>query len=264
MIAKSLRFLDRKEIRVMVTLLALVFLMLQISMICNRIYLHCFLAHRAIVSLHPAVATPMHLWLSVLTGVNSKKWVWKHRDHHNYKKTDPYNPFVKDQWRVFLMTWFYYAKGNPGQKDVPDYRPDWVDRIPFIGYRGIGGGLILAGSGAVLSDSLAGIWLGVEVWFAHLLCFALLFSALNAFAHETENPNGNHTKAANVWWLFPFTWGENFHKNHHDRPQLARFARIDPAWPFIRLLEILRLAEIREALVDEKSERFSGSALAKG
>ena len=87
---KKFAVLDRIEIRVMVTLLALVFLMLQISMICNRIYLHCFLAHRAIVSLHPAVATPMHLWFSVLTGVNSKKWVWKHRDHHNYKKTDPY------------------------------------------------------------------------------------------------------------------------------------------------------------------------------
>ena len=160
----------------MVTLIAIVFLMLQISMICNRIYLHCFLAHRGIVTLHPGVATLMHFWLSVLTGVNPRKWAWKHRDHHNYKKTDPYNPFVKGQWRVFLMTWFYYAKGNPGPKDVADYQLDWVDRIPFIGYRGIGGGLILTGCGAIFSGSTAGIWLGVEVWFAHLLSFALLFS----------------------------------------------------------------------------------------
>ena len=143
------------------------------------------------------------------------------------------------------MTWFYYAKGNPGTKDAVEYRPDWVDRIPFIGYRGIGGGLILAGSGAVLSGSLSGIWFGAGVWSVHLLCFAFLFSALNAFAHEPENLGGNHSKAANVWWLFPFTWGENFHKNHHDEPKLARFSRIDPAWPIVRLLEIVRLAEIK-------------------
>src|SRR3989442_1229918 len=179
----------------MITLLVIVFLMLQISMICNQIYLHCFLAHRAVVRLHPAVATPMHLWLSLLTGINSRKWVWKHRDHHNYKKTDPYNPFGKGQWRVFLMTWFYYAKGNPESKDVADYRPDCVDQLRFVGYRGIGGGFIFAGFGAVLSGSLAGVWFGIEVWFVHLLCFAFLFSALNAFAHETKTPDGNHTKA---------------------------------------------------------------------
>jgi len=205
----------------MTTLVVLVFLMLQVSMICNRVYLHCFLAHRAIVILHPAVATPMHLWLSVLTGVDSKKWIWKHRDHHNYQKTDPYNPFGKGQWHVFSMTWFYYAKGKSELRDAVDYRPDWIDKVPCIGYRGISGGLILAGFGAVVSHSSSGIWLGAEVWLAHLLCFALLFSALNAFAHETGNLGGSHSKAANVWWLFPFTWGENFHKNHHDRPHGA-------------------------------------------
>src|SRR5438034_5486522 len=162
----------------MMMLVLLVFLMLQVSMICNRIYLHCFLAHRAIVSLHPAIATSMHLWVSVLTGIDPRKWVWKHRDHHNYKKSDPYNPFEKGQWHVFFMTWFYYAKGKPGPKDAVDYRPDWIDRIPLIGYRGISGLLILAAFGSLVTGSLSGIWLGVTVWLSHLLGFALLFSVL--------------------------------------------------------------------------------------
>ncbi len=224
-------------------LVLLVFLMLQVSMICNRIYLHCFLAHRAIVSLHPVVATFMHLWLSVLTGIDPRKWAWKHRDHHNYKKTDPYNPFEKGQWHVFFMTWLYYAKGKPGPKDVVDYRPDWVDRIPFIGYRGISGLLILAAIGSFMTGSSSGIWLGAAVWLSHLFCFALLFSALNAFAHEAGRPQeGNDSKAVNVWWLFPFAWGENFHKYHHNRPDLARFATVDLAWPIIRSIEFLGLA----------------------
>jgi stearoyl-CoA desaturase (delta-9 desaturase) len=230
----------------MMMLVLLVLLMLQVSMICSRIYLHCFLAHRAIVSLHPAVATSMHLWLSVLTGIDPRKWAWKHRDHHNYKKTDPYNPFEKGQWHVFFMTWAYYAKGKPGPKDVVDYRPDWVDRIPYIGYRGISGLLILVTIGTFTTGSLSGIWLGTAVWLLHLFCFAVLFSALNAFAHEAGRPQeGNDSKAINVWWLFPLTWGESFHRNHHDRPNLARFARLDPSWPIIRGLEFFGLAEAK-------------------
>lgn len=230
----------------MMMLVLVALLMLQVSMICNRIYLHCYLAHRAIVSLHPAVAIPMHLWLSVLTGLDPRKWVWKHRDHHNYKKTDPYNPFEKGQWHVFLMTWFYYAKGKPGPKDVVDYRPDCVDQIPFIGYRGISGLLLLAAIASFTTGSPSGIWLGAAVWGTHLFCFALLFSALNAFAHEAGRPQeGNDSRAANVWWLFPLTWGENFHKNHHDSPHDARFARVDPAWPIIRGFELLGVADAK-------------------
>jgi fatty-acid desaturase len=228
----------------MVVKLALpVLIMLQVSLVCNRVYLHCFLAHRAILSLHPVVATSMHLWLSVLTGLNPKKWMWKHRDHHNYKKVDPYNPFGKGQWHVFLMTWSYYARGKPSANDARDYKVDWVDKVPCIGYRGISGLLILAVTGAWTSHSLSGIWLGAGVWLSHLFLFATLFSALNAFAHQSGSREANDSKAANVWWLFPFTWGENFHKNHHTCPHLARFATWDTAWPIIRLLEIFHLAE---------------------
>src|SRR5262245_41305039 len=141
------------------------------------------------------------------------------------------------------MTWFYYAKGKPGLKDAADYKPDRVDSIPFIGYRGISGLLILAAVGSFATGSTSGIWLGAAVWLAHLFCFALLFSALNAFAHEAGRPQeGNDSKAANVWWLFPMTWGENFHRNHHDNPHFARFAKVDPSWPIIRGLEFLGLA----------------------
>jgi stearoyl-CoA desaturase (Delta-9 desaturase) len=230
-----------------ITAALIVFTMLQISLICNRVYLHCFLAHRAILSLHPAVATSMHLWLSVLTGIDPRKWAWKHRDHHNYKKTDPYNPFGKGQWRVFLMTWFYYAKGKPGPTDALDYSPDWVDRMPLIRYRGISGLLISAGIGAFLSHSPSGLGFGAAVWLSHLFLFSLLFSALNAFAHESGKQEGTDSKATNVWWLFPFTWGENFHKNHHDRPRLARFAQFDPAWPIIRVFQIFHMADVNDS-----------------
>jgi stearoyl-CoA desaturase (delta-9 desaturase) len=229
------------------TLMLLVFVMLQVSMLCSRIYLHCFLSHRAIVSLHPGVATAMHLWLAVLIGIDPKKWMWKHRDHHNYKKRDPYNPYGKGQWSVFVMTWLYYAKGKPGPTDAIDYCPNWVDSIPLIGYMGISGLVALVSIGALISP-WSGIWIGAAVWSSHLFLFTMLFSALNAFAHEDGGRDGGHGGAVNVWWLSPFTWGENFHKNHHARPRIARFAKSDPAWPIIRLLELCQLADANSSL----------------
>ena len=44
------------------------------------------------------------------------------------------------------------------------------------------------------------------------------------------------------------TFGEGLHNNHHARPaspKLSAFrGEFDPAWPVIRLLEVLRLAKV--------------------
>jgi stearoyl-CoA desaturase (delta-9 desaturase) len=123
-----------------------------------------------------------------------------------------------------------------------------VDKVPFIGYRGISGLLILAAIASFVTGSPSGIWLGAAIWGTHLFCFALLFSALNAFAHEAGRPQErSDSKAINVWWLFPLSWGESFHRNHHDCPHLARFATLDPSWPIIRGLERLGLARANRA-----------------
>jgi fatty-acid desaturase len=228
--------------KTVIGLASLVYLMLQVSMLCSRIYLHCFLAHRAIVRLHPVVAMFMHLWLSVLMGLDPRKWAWKHRDHHNYQKVDPYNPFGRSQWHVFAMTWWYYARGTPTLTDCPDYRSDWIDTFAPIRYRGVSGFVILMLTCGWMFHSWNGVVLGAGVWCAHLFLYTSLYSALNAFAHDGGKIEGSDTKARNVWWLFPLTWGESFHKNHHDHPRRARFAELDPAWPIIRGLEVLNLA----------------------
>ena len=49
-----------------------------------------------------------------------------------------------------------------------------------------------------------------------------------------------------VAWL---TGGEGLHNNHHGFPRSPKFSfrpsEFDPAWPVIRLLELLRLAHVR-------------------
>jgi stearoyl-CoA desaturase (delta-9 desaturase) len=57
-------------------------------------------------------------------------------------------------------------------------------------------------------------------------------------------------RATNLKWVAWLTGGEGLHNNHHEFPSSARFAlrkfEVDPAWPLIRILEILRLASVRK------------------
>jgi stearoyl-CoA desaturase (delta-9 desaturase) len=58
-----------------------------------------------------------------------------------------------------------------------------------------------------------------------------------------------NNQATNIRWLALLTGGEGLHNNHHEYPTATHFSmrpgEIDPAWPVIRLLEMLNLARIK-------------------
>jgi stearoyl-CoA desaturase (Delta-9 desaturase) len=220
---------------------------LQISVLFTTIYLHRALCHRGL-ELHPAIANLMHLHLSLFTGIVPREWVAVHRKHHHFsdREGDPHSPYLFGLWKVFFGNYFYYKReirhAATIRKYTPDYRPDWVDRIPLIRY-GLLGGL------AIFAAMFGWLW-GVAALLFHMVTYVLLNSSINSLCHMIgyRNYDNSATNIRLVAWL---TGGEGLHNNHHEHPSAAKFSRkfrrteFDPAWPLIRLLERCGLARVR-------------------
>ncbi|MEO8027369.1 MAG: acyl-CoA desaturase, partial [Bryobacteraceae bacterium] len=88
---------------------------------------------------------------------------------------------------------------------------------------------------------------GLAAWGFHIVSYVLLNSSINSICHMVGYRNFDN-KATNLQSIALLTAGEGLHNNHHEFPTSAQFAlrghEFDPAWPVIRLLEMLRLAEV--------------------
>ena len=217
---------------------------LQLSVFVTTIYLHRSLTHRGL-ELHPVVAFLMHLELAVFTGVVPRQWVAVHRKHHHFsdKEGDPHSPYLFGLWKVLFGNYFYYRKaaGDPGtiRKYTPDYKEDPIDKLPFMAFGSVAGlGVFMLMFGPA--------W-GTAAWAAHSILYVLLNSMINSVCHMVGYRNYDNT-ATNLQWVAFLTGGEGLHNNHHEFPTSARFAQkgreIDPAWPVIRMLEVLGLAKV--------------------
>ena len=218
---------------------------LQVSFLCTTIYLHRAITHRG-VDLHPAVAFLMHLELMLFTGVVPREWAAVHRKHHHFtdKPGDPHSPVLLGLWAVLVGNFFLYRKEarQPATilKYTPDYKPDLLDKVPVAGY-----GILL---GLVILILLFGWAWGTAAWLAHAILYVIVNAMVNGLGHAVgyrTYENG----ATNLRWLAWISAGEGLHNNHHQYPSSARLSmrrmEFDPAWPVIRLLERLGLADIR-------------------
>jgi stearoyl-CoA desaturase (Delta-9 desaturase) len=215
---------------------------LQLSVLFTTIYLHRTKTHRGI-ELHPAVGLLMHLELSLFTGLVPRQWAAVHRKHHHFsdKEGDPHSPYIYGLWTVLFGNYFLYRReaNNPAvvSRYTPEWKPDLLDRLPFMGYAGVGGLAIFM--------LLFGIGWGAAAWLTHAVLYVLLNASINSVCHMIGYRNFDN-KATNLQWLAFLTAGEALHNNHHEYPSSALFAlrgrEIDPAWFVIRLLESLKLA----------------------
>ncbi len=218
---------------------------LQTSVFFTTIYLHRALCHRGL-ELHPAVGTLMHLELALFTGIVPREWVAVHRKHHHFsdREGDPHSPYIYGLWSVLFGNYFYYNRELKNKTTVvkytPDYKPDLLDRIPYI--------RIGAWAGLGIFMLMFGWAWGAAAWAFHGLAYILLNSSINSLCHMVGYRNYDNL-ATNIPLIALLTGGEGLHNNHHEFPSSAKFAtkgnEFDPAWPVIRLLEILRLARVR-------------------
>lgn len=218
---------------------------LQLSVFFTTIYLHRCLTHRGL-QLHPLVRNLMHLELALFTGIVPREWVAVHRKHHHFsdQEGDPHSPYIHGLWHVLFGNFFYYRaeKNIPAtiRKYTPDYRPDWIDRIPGIRFAPLAGL-------ALFMQAFGWAW-GLAAWGFHVVAYIFLNSMINSLCHMIGYRNYENL-ATNLQWVALLTGGEGLHNNHHEYPSSARFAQrareIDPAWLVIRALEAVGLASVK-------------------
>lgn len=228
------------------------FACMQMSSLATTIYLHRSMAHKGL-KLHPAVALAMRLELWLFTGVAAREWVAVHRKHHHFtdEEGDPHSPHLKGMWKVLFWNVVYYTQECRKQEVVEKYTRDIPrDRAEAVFSRGwLGLGLTMALFMYGFSRLLPG-WggpvLGAVTFIGQGLAYIFGSAVINSVCHVLGYKNFDNT-ATNLrsvaWW----TGGEGLHNNHHQYPASSKFSmrkwEFDPAWPIIRLLTLLRLAQ---------------------
>lgn len=224
--------------------------MTHLTIIAVTVYLHRSQAHRS-VHLHPAVAHLFRFWLWLTTGMVTREWVAVHRKHHAYCETeqDPHSPQVLGIRSVFWRGAELYGEAAKNRDDVARFGKrtpdDWLEHNLYSRYSSLGVALML-----VLDLLLFGVQ-GLVVWAVQMLWIPVLAAGVvNGIGHYWGYRNFETEDAATnlvPWGIL--IGGEELHNNHHAFPTSARLSmrswEFDIGWFYIRLLSLLRLAQVK-------------------
>ncbi len=201
---------------------------------------HRALAHRAL-RLNPWLCAVL-TFFAVFNGSGSPlSWVASHRIHHAYADTpeDVSSPVWGGFWWAHLR-WLWQAEPSSIERFCPE-----LDRFQFRLWRLVQPAVLVPSYfGGLYFGACAFFWLGAIrlVFSLHAQCF------VNSICHsEPDTPIGEDS-SRNVAWLglMHFFQGENWHRNHHARPALARLGRTwrqpDVGYAVICILEKIGLA----------------------
>lgn len=216
------------------------------------IFLHRAQAHRAL-TLHPALSHLFRFWLWLTTGMVTREWVAVHRKHHAHCDADgdPHSPQLEGISTVLWRGAELYrqaAKSDPGMlarygQGTPD---DWLERHLYGRHPSLGLGLML------LIDLLCFGVIGLSIW-AIQMAWIPFFAAgvINGIGHFWGYRNFQPEDASrNIvpWGIL--IGGEELHNNHHAYATSARLSNrwyeFDIGWLYIRILEILGLAQVKK------------------
>jgi stearoyl-CoA desaturase (delta-9 desaturase) len=230
--------------------------LIQTAVFSTTIFLHRTAAHRAIV-LHPAVAWAFRCALWITTGISTREWVAVHRKHHAFtdEEGDPHSPYLEGFWSVQLGNVFLYIKEAKNrdvlEKYAKDIKEDRWDRALFN--RGLLGPVV----GTTALCFVIGLWPGLLAAALHGVIYVfILSSSINGLCHQVGYKNFHNT-ATNLRVLALLTGGEGLHNNHHGVPRSPKFSfkpsEFDPAWPIIKLLTLLKLAQPYKTIDDAQA-----------
>jgi stearoyl-CoA desaturase (delta-9 desaturase) len=212
----------------------------------TTIYLHRVLSHKAI-RLHPALTLFMRLGTWMLTSISPREWVAVHRKHHNFSDVegDPHSPYIEGYWKIMLANVYYYRREANRDDTLEKYAADLpFDRLDRMFLRR---GLLGFSLTGVILVLLVGFGPGLVALATLAVVYLVLNAAINGAGH-TFGYKSFANDATNLRLLALITFGEGLHNNHHARPASAKLSafrgEFDPAWPVVRLLERLRLAEV--------------------
>lgn len=182
-------------------------------------------------------------------------WATSHRLHHQHteKALDPHSPKIlgfKEAYIGWVLRKGALHTDFQLTKDFavfPEIR--WLDKYHYVGP-------------ALFFIFIASLGTWIENSFPQLhtsqmqiiLWGFLISTLLNAHAAMTVNtlchlfgkrPYQTRDDSSNIWWLLPFSAGENWHNNHHAFPKMAssglKWWEFDPIYWGIKGLEKLGL-----------------------
>ena len=215
------------------------------------IFLHRSQTHGAL-GLHGIPSHFLRFWLWLTTGIVTKEWVAIHRKHHAKCETldDPHSPQTRGIKAVLLTGSELYRSEAKNEETLikfgrgtPD---DWLERNLYARFSWQGVGLML------IADLFLFGAFGATVWAVQMLWIPITAAGIvNGIGHwwgyrnfETSDASRNFLP----WGLI--IGGEELHNNHHTYPTSAKLSvkpyEFDIGWLYIRGLEMLGLAKVRE------------------
>lgn len=221
-----------------------------ITIIAVTVFLHRSQTHRAV----ELGIIPFHFfrfWLWLTTGMITREWVAIHRKHHAKCETldDPHSPQHKGLQTVLWLGAFLYRRESLNQdtlnlygRGTPD---DWLERNIYARLPWLGVLLMM-----LIDVALFG-WAGLAIWLVQMVWIPFWAAGvINGLAHFWGYRNWQTDDAStNISPLGIIIGGEELHNNHHAFAASARLSskwyEFDIGWMYIRLLEILGMAKVR-------------------
>jgi stearoyl-CoA desaturase (delta-9 desaturase) len=232
-------------------LLAIGLVATHITIVSVTIYLHRCQSHGAL-RLHPVAAHFFRFWLWLTTGMVTREWVAVHRCHHAHCETalDPHSPRVLG---IHIVLWRGAELYRQAIRDTAMLErfgagtpSDWLERRVYSKYTWQGVGLLLVIDLALFGVRGSTLWAFQMMWIPFLAA-----GVINGLGHYLGYRNYDCKEAAtNILPLGLLVGGEELHNNHHTFPTSAklsvRWFEFDMGWGYIRLLQWLRLASVRQ------------------
>jgi len=221
--------------------------------VCVTLYLHRAQTHRG-VTFSKIVELPMRFWLWLSTSIVTKEWVACHRKHHAFadREGDPHSPVLEGLRNIILKGAFYYRNTVKIPEVLEKYGKgttnDWIERVllarrPWLGI------VCMLG----IDIWLFGFYAGPLVWAAQMLWIPFWAAGIiNGVGHAVGYRNYDvKDESRNILPIAIWLGGEELHNNHHADPHSAKFKakwyEFDIGWMYIRLMQLVGLAEVRYA-----------------
>jgi stearoyl-CoA desaturase (delta-9 desaturase) len=229
----------------------LTLVMTHVTIASVTIYLHRHQAHRSL-DLHPGVAHFFRLWLWLSTGMQTKEWAAIHRKHHAKCETaeDPHSPQIKGIETVFWKGAELYRLESKNKETMQKYGhgtpDDWLENNVYSRFPWQGVAIML-----IINLTLFGA-IGLSIWAVQMLWIPVTAAGvINGIGHYWGYRNFEAVDAStniSPWGIL--IGGEELHNNHHTYPTSAKLSvkpyEFDIGWLYIRVLEILHLANVKK------------------
>ncbi|WP_020558706.1 DesA family fatty acid desaturase [Thiofilum flexile] len=231
-------------------LVLITLVMTHITIVAVTVYLHRHQAHRA-VELNAIPAHFFRFWLWLTTGMVTREWVAIHRKHHHKCETpdDPHSPQTRGLNKVLWGGALLYRQEAKNLQTIQQYSQgtpnDWLETHLYSRFPWLGITLMLLIDLALFGGAGLIIW-GVQmIWIPFWAA-----GVINGLAHFWGYRNWNTADASsNISPIGIIIGGEELHNNHHAFAASARFStqwyEFDIGWFYIRLLEVLKLAQVK-------------------